>query len=99
MTAITLRRNVRLLLMLGAAMAQVLPCPGALNIETDLILLNKKSILVEQNGGSEAVMFFDALLSSGLIFRRASGKVVGKGGPEGFMENLKNNPFEKRVLE
>src|SRR5262245_17539616 len=70
-----------------------------MNIETDLIALNEKSVPVEQAGGPEAITFFDALLSSELIFRRASGKVVGKGGDDGFMEALKNNPFEKRVLE
>ena len=70
-----------------------------MNIKTDLIALNEKSLPMEQAGGPEAVAFFDALLSSELIFQRTNGDVVDKGVAEGFMENIKNNPFEKRVLE
>src|SRR5262245_19526075 len=34
-----------------------------------------------------------------LIFHRSSGKVFSKFGSEGFLEELKNNPFESRVPE
>lgn len=68
-----------------------------MNIETDLIALNEKSVEVEQAGGPDALAFFESLLSDQLIFRRASGKVVGKAGPDGFLEGLKNNPFKSRV--
>jgi hypothetical protein len=75
-----------------------------MNIETDLIALNKKSVEMEQAGADEpraeqVRRFFDTLLSDQLVFRRASGKIVGKSGDEGFLEGLKNNPFKSRVPE
>lgn len=49
---------------------------------------------MEQAGGLEPIEFFEALLSDQLIFRRASGKVIGKDGREGFLEGLKKaSPF------
>jgi len=63
-----------------------------------LIELNKQIGEMEQQG-VEARTFFDDHLSDQLIFRRASGKVVGKSEPEGFVANLKNNPFSSRRSE
>jgi Domain of unknown function (DUF4440) len=70
-----------------------------MNIEKDLTDLNVKSVALEQAGGTEAHAFFEALLSDQLIFRRASGKVVGKTGDEGFLKGLNNNPFKSREAE
>jgi hypothetical protein len=64
----------------------------------DLVALNTRVGEMEQQGAG-AVQFFTDLLSDGLVFRRASGKVVGKGGPDGFIEGLKNNPFKSRLAE
>jgi hypothetical protein len=70
------------------------------NIEKDLTALNAKIAEMEQAGGLEAIAFFEALLSDQLVFRRASGKVVGKSGPEGFLEGLKKaSPFSSRRPE
>lgn len=63
-----------------------------------LVELNQQIGQMEQQG-EEAKEFFQTHLSDQLIFRRASGKVVGKSGPEGFLEGLKNNPFTSRVVE
>jgi Domain of unknown function (DUF4440) len=63
-----------------------------------LVELNKQIAEMEQQGEA-AREFFQKHLSDQLIFRRASGKVVGKSGPEGFLEGLKSNPFESRVAE
>jgi len=68
--------------------------------EKDLIALNEKMVELEQVGGEDALAFFEGLLSEQLIFRRASGKVVGKNGSEGFLEGLKKaGPFSKRCPE
>lgn len=64
----------------------------------DLIALDARIGEMEQQG-ADAAQFFTDLLSDDLVFRRASGKVVGKSGPEGFIEGLKNNPFKSRVAE
>src|SRR5688572_8254925 len=60
--------------------------------------LNQQFVRKEQQGET-AREFFEKHLSDQLIFRRASGKVVGKSGPKGFLEGLKNNPFTSRVAE
>ena len=71
-----------------------------MSIETDLIALNEKIAEMEQARGLEAIAFFESLLSDQLIFRRASGKVVGKAGPDGFLEGLnKAGPFSLRRAE
>ena len=63
-----------------------------------LIELNQQSVAEEQRGEAGKA-FFQTHLSDQLLFRPASGKVVGKSGPEGFLEGLKNNPFTSRVVE
>ena len=63
-----------------------------------LIELNKQIGEMEQQG-VEARAFFDDHLSDQLIFRRASGKIVGKWESDGFLANLKNNPFSSRRPE
>jgi hypothetical protein len=63
-----------------------------------LIELNQRIGQMEQQGEG-AKGFFQTHLSDQLVFRRASGKVAGKSGPEGFLEGLKNNPFTSRVVE
>ena len=63
-----------------------------------LIELNQRIGQMEQQGEA-AQAFFQTHLSDQLIFHRASGKVVGKSGPGGFVEGLKNNPFASRVSE
>ena len=70
-----------------------------MNFETQLTELNVKSVSMEQAGGSDAREFFEPLLSDQLIFRRASGKIVGKSGDDGFLDGLKANPFKSRVPE
>jgi hypothetical protein len=71
-----------------------------MNIEQDLTKLNQQIVEVEQAGGAEASSYFGALLSDQLIFRRASGNIVGKAGPEGFLEGLKKaGPFSSRRPE
>ena len=64
----------------------------------ELETLNKQIAEMEQKG-VEALAFFNALLSDQLIFRRANGKIVGKWDSEGFLANLKNNPFSSRCPE
>jgi hypothetical protein len=64
----------------------------------DLADLNRRIGEMEQRG-AEARAFFEDLLSEHLVFRRASGKVVSKSGPDGFIEGLKDNPFQSRVSE
>ena len=63
-----------------------------------LVALNYRFAEMEQQGGPEAVEFFGVHLSRDLVFRRASGKVVGKFGTEGFLEGLSENPFESRTV-
>jgi hypothetical protein len=55
-----------------------------------------RQIADEEQRGEAAIMFFKTHLSDQLIFRRANGKVVGKGK---FLEELKNNPFRSRTGE
>lgn len=64
----------------------------------DLVSLSTRIGEMEQQG-ADAAKFFAEHLSDDLVFRRASGKVVGKSGPEGFIQGLKNNPFKSRVAE
>jgi hypothetical protein len=64
------------------------------SIEKYLSTLNEESVKVEQAGGDEARKYFEKLLSDQLIFRRATGKVVGKAE---FIEGLKkSSPFSSR---
>lgn len=59
-----------------------------------LIELNIKFVEMEQQQGTVAHDFFATHLSDQLIFRRATGQVVGKCGREGFLEGLdKPSPF------
>ena len=66
--------------------------------KTELTNLNIEIGDCEQ-GGTKFLPFFNSRLSDQLIFRRASGKVVGKWDSEGFLANLKNNPFSSRHTE
>ena len=71
-----------------------------MSIEKDLIALNEKIAEMEQARGLEAIAFFESLLSDQFISRRASGKVVGKAGPDGFLEGLKKaGPFSSLRAE
>lgn len=72
--------------------------PGTVELNTSLIELNKQ-IAQEEQRGEGGYDFFQSHLSDQLIFRRANSNVVGKFGPEGFMEGLRNNPFAARVPE
>jgi hypothetical protein len=63
-----------------------------------LVELNQRIVQMEQQGES-ATAFFQKLLSDRFLFRRASGKVIGKSGPEGFLDGLKNNSFKSRIPE
>ena len=60
-----------------------------------LIELNKQIVEMEQHG-VQAWTFFNNYLSDQLIFRRASGQVVGKSE---FLDNLNNNPFSSKHSE
>ncbi len=65
-----------------------------------LVDLNKRIGEMEQKQDEEAHLFFNAHLSDQLIFRRASGTVVGKSAPEGFLDSLKRpSPFTSRMSE
>ena len=62
--------------------------------------LNERIGEMEQKQGEEAREFFNTHLSDQLIFRRASGKVVGKSEPDGFMDSFKKpSPFTSRKAE
>lgn len=66
-------------------------------METDLIELNQKIAMLEQQRGHLAQRFFTKLLSDHLIFRRANGKVVGKAD---FLQSLQApSPFTQYKLE
>jgi hypothetical protein len=66
-----------------------------MNGENDLAAINEQSVEVEQHGGKDARKFFDELLSDELMFRRASGKILGKTE---FLQDLeKNSPFSSRT--
>ena len=59
-----------------------------------LVVLNQRIGEMEQKRDEEAIAFFQTHLSDQLVFRRASGKIVGKSGPGGFLESLsKPQPF------
>jgi hypothetical protein len=75
-----------------------LPGPAPGNADA-LVRLNERIGEMEQQGGPAAREFFTRHLAHDLVFRRASGKVVGKFGPEGFIEGLENNPFKSRVID
>jgi hypothetical protein len=64
-----------------------------------LIELNTQIGEMEQTGAA-ATSFFDELLADQLIFRRTSGKVIGKHAPNSFIESLKAaSPFISRRAE
>lgn len=63
----------------------------------NLVDLNKRIGEMEQKQDEEAHLFFDAHLSDQLIFRCASGKVVGKSEPEGFLDNLKSRVHSRHL--
>lgn len=68
-------------------------------IKQHLFDLNNQIAEMEQKGKA-AQTFFDELLSDKLIFRRVSGKVIGKNGEESFMGGLeKPSPFTSRQTE
>lgn len=66
----------------------------------NLVHLNERIGEMEQKQDEEAHKFFNAHLSDQLIFRRVSGRVVGKSEPEGFLDSLKKpSAFTSRVSE
>lgn len=65
----------------------------------DLVELNHRIADMEQQGGDAAREFFAPLLSDRLVFRRVSGKTVGKSGAGGYLEGLDKNPFSSRRSE
>ena len=67
-------------------------------MQNALIELNEEIARQEQQGET-AREYFQKLLSDQLLFRRVSGKVVGKSESGGFLEELKNNPFSSRTPE
>ena len=73
--------------------------PLAADATDDIIALNHCIARMEQEGGARARQFFEARLADSLVFRRASGKVVGKFGPGGFLATIDDNPFKSRELE
>src|SRR5689334_13989220 len=58
-----------------------------------------QQIARKEQEGEAGHAFFEQHLSDQLIFRRASGKVVGKYGQEGFLQGLKNKPFRSLAAE
>ncbi len=65
-----------------------------------LVNLNQRIGEMEQKRDEEAHTFFQAHLSDQLVFRRASGKIVGTSEPEGFLDSLtKPRPFTSLVSE
>lgn len=60
-------------------------------MKQQLVALNQSIGEMEQARDEEAHKFFQAHLSDHLVFRRASGKIVGKSEPEGFLDSL-NRP-------
>jgi len=79
----------------GSAM---LPAPTPANTD-ELVRLNDRIAKMEQQADADAYGFFSTHLAHNLVFRRASGKVVGKFGDDGFLAGLKTNPFKSRVPE
>jgi len=65
----------------------------------ELVRFNELIAKMEQQGDSEAEEFFRTCLSHDLVFRRATGKVVGKFGDNGFIAGLKASPFSSRIPE
>jgi hypothetical protein len=53
-----------------------------------LVDLNKRIGAMEQKQGKTTQEFFKHIYTDQLISRRASGKVVGKSEPEGFLDSL-----------
>jgi hypothetical protein len=72
---------------------------NTLNTLGDLLAANGRIAEMEQAADEKAEAFFRALLSDHLVFRRASGKVVGKDGEDGFLSTLRKNPFYCRLSE
>lgn len=70
-----------------------------MSAKEELMALNQNILEMEQTGDETAQGFFETILSELLIFRRASGKVIGKYGQEGFLAGIKNNPFKSRSAE
>ena len=69
-------------------------------LKKQLAELNARMGEMEQKQGAASVEFFTALLSDQLIFRRANGKIVGKTGPDSFLDSLqKASPFTSRRSE
>jgi hypothetical protein len=70
--------------------------------ERELVQLNEQFAAQEQRG-EDARGFFQRHLSDQLVFRRADGSVVGKGGTlgtKGFLESLSvESPFASRLAE
>ena len=64
-------------------------------VKVALEKLNQQFVDEEQRG-KDGKPFFELHLSSNLLFRRASGKVVGKTD---FLNGLANNPFESGTSE
>jgi hypothetical protein len=56
-----------------------------------------REIAVKEQEGAGATAFFDDHLSGRLVFRRATGKVVGKYGSEGFLATLGVNTSPRQV--
>ena len=68
-----------------------------MSVEANLIALNEEAVKLEQDGGPDARTFFEAHLSDQLLFRRATGKVVGKAD---FLSGLDQRaPFSARRSE
>lgn len=82
--------------------------PMAAVVLEDLVALNERIGESEQKYSNaetteaarkEILEFFENHLSGKLIFRRTSGKVVGKSGQESFLDGLGKNPFSSRRSE
>lgn len=73
--------------------------PSAASAADELIALNHRIAMMEQEGGAAALEFFNTHLADAIVFRRANGRVVGKFGPGGFLSTLDANPFQSRELE
>jgi hypothetical protein len=72
--------------------------------KSELTELNTKIAEMEQLRDESATNFFKSLISDQLIFRRADGSVVGKGGSnpdqKGFIDSLSGkNPFVSREVQ
>jgi hypothetical protein len=66
-------------------------------LETDLVALNQKIAVLEQERGRTTQHFFTKLLSDQLLFRRANGRVIGKAD---FLQSLSTpSPFTQYKVE